>query len=563
MGNSKSSLNLTDDAIQSIVQRTRTSDIFESVLYVDKRWNRIARRNVIWIPRYALLTGIRLDPADYQEYEVFPLFMKVWLQYPHVWMDEGKVVETSENIVWIDAYYGSKEMPRDNKDFVVVEETGDLVGYDGLYWTNQPDLIVLTTVKYRNPRLYYILRRKGQKIVIHDVTSLLQIHESPLDILGDKMLGQGSYNCVVLTSDNRVLRMADVSDPGNKKIIVRGASIVHFLQRYKVNLGPSLLKEIKRGYETDRQPVQCIKSPGPFFVQQIEYLDGPKKMDSGSVFCLVWFFYVANSLFKLRHGDFKPANMGYRNLEQPETKLFQLYDIRYAVPLSESVPVVIDFDFASVDVTRQKFFGIGTPETAPPEAVINTVINEWVEEPLPIGPYPDWWSLGATLFLIWVPDFRSWLNESRQNKYSRAVWREIAGVTAGPPSAFVIRCISSVYAHVMMHALVMEEPLILHRYFFEGAPLKIVTEDAIQMIQQHKMSFWRAPWKKALLSKLLSWHPEKRPISKDDFSSLFPNFADSQRSNRGADYHYGYTDTYRNQVFKKMDKKKLLKQSVY
>ena len=69
---------LPADVIQSIIAQTSTSTILESAIYVNRQWQEIGQRNAIWIPRYKQLTGKTLNPTDFEEYEVLPLFFQEW-----------------------------------------------------------------------------------------------------------------------------------------------------------------------------------------------------------------------------------------------------------------------------------------------------------------------------------------------------------------------------------------------------------------------------------------------------------------------------------------------------
>lgn len=170
MGQSNSSSSaLPADAIQAIIAQTPTSTILEGALFVNKKWNEIGRRNVIWIPRYKQLTGIALDPQDFDEYEVMPLFLKEWYRQTPVWMDNsGNVTDVPEDVEWIDSVRPEHQKSRVFKDkWVIIDENYEFVPSDQVFLIpNTRIRKVLTTRNLKRPELFLFIAAFGETLQV-------------------------------------------------------------------------------------------------------------------------------------------------------------------------------------------------------------------------------------------------------------------------------------------------------------------------------------------------------------------------------------------------------------
>lgn len=92
-------------------------------------------------------------------------------------------------------------------------------------------------------------------------------------------------------------------------------------------------------------------------------------------FCLLWFFAtLGNTHLGFRHRDFKTDNLLLRTYDPPV--MFQFHSKKHGnfAFVTSSVPVVIDFDFATLNSSNKSMphdrFIVGTWAYAPPEAFI-------------------------------------------------------------------------------------------------------------------------------------------------------------------------------------------------
>lgn len=175
---------LPPDVIQSIIERTPTTTIIENVFKVNKTWLKIGKRNVIWIPRYKLLTGIDLNPYDYKEGEVYDIFIKEWLSYVHVWNIMGYFYKTrawNENLekIPVTLIIKGKEVGidgilRPDRDIKIMPD-GKVRPVPGSYWTRYPDAMLVI-----DNEAFKVIREPGHplqaiqmKVLYHEENDLL------------------------------------------------------------------------------------------------------------------------------------------------------------------------------------------------------------------------------------------------------------------------------------------------------------------------------------------------------------------------------------------------------
>lgn len=247
-------------------------------------------------------------------------------------------------------------------------------------------------------------------------------------LCGAHTLGSGGYNRAILTNEGDVLRVGSIDDDQQREDIMRGVAITHLLQQFQSKLGPSLLIETGQGREISRvDPVFAHYSSflnslrgKRFFAQRIEYLDGgehpqPETSPEALAFPLIWFLVAARQHLFFAHNDFKIENIVFRNYDRVREFTFELQGVAQYRIQSRQIPVVIDFDFASVFVTEDKT-AAGTRYTQPPEVLL-TMFKVEIEEAQTedVGVHDDYWSLGIVLYYWWTggkkwPDFTDYVD---------------------------------------------------------------------------------------------------------------------------------------------------------
>lgn len=277
-------------------------------------------------------------------------------------------------------------------------------------------------------------------------------------IEGDKPIGSGSYNCAhFVNGKSEVLRIGYLPDllksAQMNKSIIRGVEIVSVFQKYKSILGPSLVEELTR-YEIIHEDDLSIRVKGPickdlletqkeqrgqnnhFILQHLEYLSGGvfKKEDQKKhvnrdrefyVFSLVWFLCMAEKTFRFQHYDLKGDNIVVRKTNQMQQYNF-VYETRtetrYFHFESNLVPVVIDYDFASVDSTKCKRIAPGTLLATSPDALWYQILLrprfivkgfQYECDPTSI----DWWSLGISILELYFGRFQTYFEKKAEMYY--------------------------------------------------------------------------------------------------------------------------------------------------
>ena len=186
---------LPPDVIQLIIERTPTTTIVENVFKVNKTWLKIGKRNVIWIPRYKLLTGIDLNPYDFKEGEVYDIFIKEWLNYVHIWDIMGFFYKTrawNENLKRIPVTLiingeevGTGGILRIGTD-IYIEKNGKVRPVPGNYWTSYPESILVV-----DNQAYKVVRESGYPL--QAIPMKVLYHEGN-DLLGCDMCGQSNLS---------------------------------------------------------------------------------------------------------------------------------------------------------------------------------------------------------------------------------------------------------------------------------------------------------------------------------------------------------------------------------
>lgn len=268
-------------------------------------------------------------------------------------------------------------------------------------------------------------------------------HEIQVDVSEIKrFLGRGAFNCAHLISknngtDEEVLRIGlllftnqqEREKSGN---ILRGASTVHFLQRYRKILGPSLVLETAKPAlipwvqvpEQIRDHwcenlIETVKKMSPsvgeqnikFLFQHLEYLSGgTAKFENMAfqfqtkdvwcwVFSLLWFISHAQKFVRFKHSDIKGANIVFRLYKEPVQLQFRSDESIVFTFKTYAVPVIIDYDLSTTEFVEheERYENIGSYYTAPPEFLISVYGEKNVLS-------YDWWSVGIVI-LEMILDF--------------------------------------------------------------------------------------------------------------------------------------------------------------
>jgi len=254
----------------------------------------------------------------------------------------------------------------------------------------------------------------------------------------DEEIGEGTNNCVhTLTNIDGVLRIARLPDDSeeNNRIVKRGLAIVHAMNADGLQniLGPSMLRELSKYQIVDKEGLlelvqgemcntlqEDIENEyAQYGLQHIEYLSGGDFTNESkqklnltdeeirfSLFSLVWFFASAQQYLGFRHHDIKGYNIMFRRTNDEKTYSFHLKGNqgekdRYYTFKSRVVPVVIDYDFASVDTTRdiEQRRVIGTYYACSPDSLINAICVENGQQNNKVynEEVHDFWSIGLCM----------------------------------------------------------------------------------------------------------------------------------------------------------------------
>jgi serine/threonine protein kinase len=565
MGNYLSSAqplpDLPDELIEQIIKQTPTITLFASAIYVNKKWNDIGRRNAIWIPRYKQLTGETLNPAKYAEYAVFPLFMEEWNNRTPIYVDQmGQVTEKPDTLdAWVDLQRKDMQAALAGKPLRVSKDRQELqLLKEESVAREYKDVGMLVTKNLKEPRILYLVRKAGQRAQLEE-DDQFYIVSPQNDLLGARVIvvGQGSFNCAVLVEDDdgsrQVVRIAalDNVDAWTLRAIPRGAAIVHLFAQYARMLGPALLRETRTGFYSDKLPQKTLpfvcpsvaQSPGPFYVHTIEYLEGgqrPTNRDSreAQAFPLVWFLHVARQHFGFRHGDLKRGNIVFRTYDPPQRFTFR-YNNRYTYSYEfTKVPVIIDYDFASLHGEQEANSRLGTPVSVPPEGLWQTLhlVMGGRGNYERMAHYDDWWSLGVVLFDYWVGvAIDKWVAPFYAD-YAEMIWVQ---QYCQPPSKFKAAIAKNEWLGMSLMRLL--GAYVLVRGIYEPGEMPeppaylrdTVYSPCVQKAVLDKIPTYGImvnPFQRDLLRQLLSWNPRERgqDLLKRHFSETigyFPDFS--------------------------------------
>jgi serine/threonine protein kinase len=262
----------------------------------------------------------------------------------------------------------------------------------------------------------------------------------------ESKIASGSYNCAfaLVNKPNEVLRIGllidDASRNDENRRILRGLELVRVFQSFGNRLGPSLLRELSKyrivkeddlddhveGIDLCEEILNTLRRLSDierhhsFALQHIERLHGgrftlesfkllhasPQELHF-SLFSLVWFIASAQQMFNYRHHDLKSGNILFKVLPHPETYYFNLEANRYTFT-SRLVPVVIDYDMASIELTQEgdNRNAAGTLYTMPPDVCVAWVQRlhgeSWNDTVAQQDLY-DYWSLGICVLELLLP----------------------------------------------------------------------------------------------------------------------------------------------------------------
>jgi len=402
--------------------------------------------------------------------------------------------------------------------------------------------------------------------------------------------------------------------------IIRGLEIVHLLNNKEKNfeqvIGPSLLREISpyrvfgEKYETLHfRGLLCntiresqmehrnflfdytknkpnFKADSRFALQHVEFLNGGR-MEYDNLneatdyekafiaFSLVWFFTTVSQLFGFRHRDLKSDNIMLRMTKTYEWFKFNWNNERYFHFKTRVVPVVIDYDFASVNETespqnRNAFANVGYRPFESYAIEIRRLLgqnpfrelyqknisndfyekanmNDLVHFEVHQNGY-DWWALGICLLDMYIKNalvlFRKETEEYvsfMQTKYQNSNWNEI---TQGKfytycNRIFYTACIASLFSQT---GYIIRPPYTLYResgaFFFPDNAPNVNMQNSTEFKNIYKNvreSLAQRDMVATLLQRLLNWDPSLR--NQPNHISIFFPMA-TNRPYKGEIYSY-------------------------
>lgn len=361
----------------------------------------------------------------------------------------------------------------------------------------------------------------------------------------EQSLGVGSYNFVYLVSspedEKLVLRVSLMreNDAENAKSVMRGIVCVAFFQKYKQLLGSSCVDQVRtHKFEEEneflkvnmeslhadmRDQIKQLQKDNISFryaIQFIEYLEGERftNIDENAefyMFSLLWFIYTAQKTFKFSHRDLKAENIMYREYGKSRDFYFNYNNQFYYKFSAERVPVIIDYDFASISATQDQNAKrrVGTYTTAPPEAMMSLFDSNIEFSEMELLSY-DWWSLGICFL------------ESASGKTNSICFNERKMYTNYISTIYNVKeqaVFMQISLYILITALVTNEYDIKRiipekRYYeFNMFYADKVQDMFLDMFRSSSFTTYMRRYNnsvleitKRILVKLLSWFPEER-----------------------------------------------------
>lgn len=268
---------------------------------------------------------------------------------------------------------------------------------------------------------------------------------------GWSIIGSGGYNCVVGEVGSTVLhRIGNIKQNFVvKNMLERGDAILQIFSENTAKLGPASLviqqpariipfrelqqeirdkiqnlelfyikvertKKVKQKDGTEVEETYYERIPDDNLMERDINYQIVERLSGGSMvagkhletfastsFMLLWFLYVAQCEYGFRHRDLKPHNIVFRDMGRQRVFTFTLDDVMSFTFETRYVPVLLDFDFASIAITNDTMRRAGgTLRYLSPEFIIQKLKGR------PEGTYHDnagfdMWALGVTL-LSWI-----------------------------------------------------------------------------------------------------------------------------------------------------------------
>ncbi len=426
-------------------------------------------------------------------------------------------------------------------------------------------------------------------------------------------IAEGSFNCAHIIRRNngeeQILRVAMLPKDARRTfanmMVKRGIQIVNVFQPFASLLGPSLLRETNefefRQVKLDelrldrkllcKTIINAARAydkhgvPYEFAIQVIELLHGGACDHDAHVkmtqeervfacFSLCWFFHHAQSRFDFGHHDLKPDNVIFRLTDVPLMYTFRIADRQFKFT-SRYVPVVIDYDFATVFTSRdpRNKDAAGTPSSVSPDAMIRTVLlntsattQEDAKQELPdVMAAHDWWSIGVMLLQFHLPHqagsffrlydaFKANFVKPRM-AYAKHVYdiieKQPQRYTLTPDNSKMVATALSYFPIACLLACLAEDgdtleppadcPSYVHRdVFFDNMPL---LDSFLQTLEYQELRTEYAKLTRGLrdiLRMLLSWYPERRSYMGRPYMFLFESYFRSFEQATSVESHYHF-----------------------
>lgn len=411
-----------------------------------------------------------------------------------------------------------------------------------------------------------------------DSQELLKRYQGDQDVFQiTGFIKKGAINCAHYVQNKsgqtHVLRVSylpnwNVFDQINRRVL-RGLQVLHLFQSYRGLLGPSLLEETStfrvfaeteenRNFagdicsdirDTQEEMVQRKIKGNRFALQHMEWLRGGvyeaatieheqfnKKERMFAIFSLIWFLSMAQQAWDFGHHDLKAENIVFRKTEEPRDYNFALDDRSYFHFRSRFVPVIIDYDFATLNVTENALDRIepGTPYSSSPDSLLYKIclINGAEYNVAYYRHAHDWWSLGICILELYVKNVHAAFEEqcirfaNVMMKYPPFAFekKQIKRTYLNLTAFYYSCCIAAVFAEGNEEGIV-QPPSEYYPYtealFGDG---KLITE-AVTNSNDYKVLM---EWKRdpdnspivSMLSRLLHWNPTARNYNNRGFAHL-------------------------------------------